>query len=768
MRIKSIATEFILAVVLVIGLSVAAIVLYASPAVYDLEVRNNEQFMAKLADSVVTQIEESVSEALSLVEGLTRQRAMQNAAVRNTAYIIKGQVKGIVETSTKYDSLMVFNAKGQVVAGTTVSGHDLGGNDIQNRDFFQAIMGGASRFVGRTVSLSPVTGKLVCSVAAPIVRDGEVEGGIVVTVDWQRFVDRVVSPIAIGRNGYAFIVDKDMRTIAHPDDGILLTRESHGGVAKEAIDHEHGEKSYVYNGEKKIAVYRTVPSTGWAVITNALTRELAEGAIEIRNVLLGIGIGAILLAVLVVLFLFRRVVVNPLSRVSDFSSRVAAGDFEAELDGTFRHEIAEVASYIGTMTDELKARLAFAQGVLEGIAMPCAVTDRQEKLTFLNQAMVDAVGRSGHPDGYLGMRTGEFAFGDAAKQTVLSTALAEKRQIAEEIEFATQQGKKHIFSVVSTPLKDMKGTVTGAMTMWFDLTEVREQQFAIEEKNVLIAEVAKKASAVADQVASASEELSAQVEQSTRGADEQRRMAAEAATAIEQMNASVLEVARNAADAANVAEKTSNTASEGTDVVGTVIKGFDNVFTDFESLDTSMKRLGEQAAGISTVVQVIEDIADQTNLLALNAAIEAARAGEAGRGFAVVADEVRKLAEKTMTATKEVGRAVQGIQDGTNTTMSDMARSGEVMRNISAHTEQAVEALRSIRGMVGQTSSQVQSIASAAEEQSAASEQISQTAEDINTIADETADAMKQSTQAVSDLARLAGELQEIINSARQ
>jgi len=167
---------------------------------------------------------------------------------------------------------------------------------------------------------------------------------------------------------------------------------------------------------------------------------------------------------------------------------------------------------------------------------------------------------------------------------------------------------------------------------------------------------------VAESISEASGELESQVELVRQGADQQRDRLHEVMEAITQMTATVLDVAKNAASAAKSADDTKARASDGASVVRDSMQSISRVNAVTQELKTALNALGEQTQAIGRVMSVISDIADQTNLLALNAAIEAARAGEAGRGFAVVADEVRKLAEKTMTATKEVGQAVVSIQ----------------------------------------------------------------------------------------------------------
>lgn len=266
---------------------------------------------------------------------------------------------------------------------------------------------------------------------------------------------------------------------------------------------------------------------------------------------------------------------------------------------------------------------------------------------------------------------------------------------------------------------------------------------------------------------SASHELNAQIEASSQGADRQRERTTEAATAMEEMNASVLEVARNASQAAENAEMARDKAVEGFGVVDNVIASISKVRQEAERMEAGLGRLGTQADDIGVIINVIDDIADQTNLLALNAAIEAARAGDAGRGFAVVADEVRKLAEKTMSATKQVGEAVTAIQAGTRDNISGMSTAAGYVQESTALANAAGEALRMIKDIVETTADQVRNIATASEEQSAASEEITHSTEEVNRIAAETASAMVQSSQAVAELAGTVEQLQRVIGDLK-
>lgn len=273
---------------------------------------------------------------------------------------------------------------------------------------------------------------------------------------------------------------------------------------------------------------------------------------------------------------------------------------------------------------------------------------------------------------------------------------------------------------------------------------------------------------IVERISSSSTELSANIEESRRGSGMQRERAAENATAMEEMNATVLEVAANASRSSEEAERAKQEAEHGTEIVDKVVSAVGRLKSESEKLGGEMGQLGEKAESISSVMSVITDIADQTNLLALNAAIEAARAGEAGRGFAVVADEVRKLAEKTMTATSEVGEAIGSIQKSSRDSINTMTETTEMVDSTTSLVNEAGVALKSILDIIELVAEQVRSIATAAEQQSAASEEINMSTSEINRIADENFNAMEQSSDAMASLAELSHMLNTLIDELKQ
>ena len=288
-----------------------------------------------------------------------------------------------------------------------------------------------------------------------------------------------------------------------------------------------------------------------------------------------------------------------------------------------------------------------------------------------------------------------------------------------------------------------------------------------QAKTRALLSIANRLEEVGNVLSAASAELSARIEQSDRSAAESAQRLSEAAAAMNEMNATVQEVARNASSASSASGDTRKKAEAGARVVEKAVRSIEDVHHISLELKGDMSRLNEHARSIDRIMGVISDIADQTNLLALNAAIEAARAGEAGRGFAVVADEVRKLAEKTMASTHDVGTAIKAIQEST-------AKSTDSMDNAVAQIEEATHlanesgrALEEIVATADATADQVNAIAAASEEQSAASEEINRSILQCSDMSGQIAEAMAEAARAVSDLAVQAQGLTELIREMK-
>jgi len=271
----------------------------------------------------------------------------------------------------------------------------------------------------------------------------------------------------------------------------------------------------------------------------------------------------------------------------------------------------------------------------------------------------------------------------------------------------------------------------------------------------------------AEHVASASEEISSSATQQAQGSETQKDQTSQVATAMQEMSSTVLQVSDNSNKAAESARKASETAREGGRIVEETLSKMRSIADSVGATAKKVEELGKSSDQIGRIIGVIDDIADQTNLLALNAAIEAARAGEQGRGFAVVADEVRKLAERTTTATKEIAQMIKNIQDETKVAVVAMEQGTKQVEEGVHTTSQAGDSLKGIIQMAEEVGEMITHIATAATEQSSASEQVNNNMEQIAKLVQESAVGAQQSAKACQDLSGLAFDLQKLVGTFR-
>ncbi|WP_437179486.1 methyl-accepting chemotaxis protein [Pseudomonas tehranensis] len=269
------------------------------------------------------------------------------------------------------------------------------------------------------------------------------------------------------------------------------------------------------------------------------------------------------------------------------------------------------------------------------------------------------------------------------------------------------------------------------------------------------------------QIASAAEQLSAVTEQTSAGVNSQKVETDQVATAMHEMTATVQEVARNAEEASEAAVAADQQAREGEKVVGEAIAQIERLALEVGNSTAAMGDLKRESDKIGSVLDVIKSVAQQTNLLALNAAIEAARAGEAGRGFAVVADEVRSLAQRTQKSTEEIEELIVGLQSGTEQVATIMDNSRSLTDNSVELTRRAGGSLENITRTVSAIQSMNQQIAAAAEQQSAVAEEINRSVLNVRDVSEQTASSSEETAASSAELARLGVHLQTLVGRFR-
>ncbi len=637
------------------------------------------------------------------------------------------------------------------------------GFDSRKRAWFIEGMQNPTRYTFSPAYRSD-TGELVAAVTCKITNESGLVGFHNIDVSLST-LESLITSMDFGETGHFLLLEKDGRILVNPIDQQSVFKKVEELNDQEFASFVLGKDTLqhiTYNGTQMI-VNMLSGVHGYKIVSMIEADEVYAPVWKAFWTCFWVAT-IIFLGMIVIAIFLSRSIGNPLVQLAEAFEKVSRGEYNAMPDSSlFAGEFALLARSMKRTVAEIKNKIGFSEGSQKAIPIPAAVISTDFTMTWSNQDMLDLLGITASLEEIVGWSAGVFFSNDESKRTLSHDAIEQKKLLSKEIDCINRKGEKKVVLVTTSPFYDLDKKLLGAFSFWIDLTEIREQQRLIEDQNAKIAAIAKEAFAVADQMAGASEELSAQIEQSSRGTDVQHQRVQETATAMEEMNATVLEVARNASGAAEGADTAKTRAENGQNVVDKVIQAITQVQEQSQAMKVNMEALDQQAEGIGNVMNVISDIADQTNLLALNAAIEAARAGEAGRGFAVVADEVRKLAEKTMVATKEVGTAISTIQQGTRGAAEDVDKAVHSVEAATDLAGESGEALREIVSLVDTASDQVRSIATASEEQSATSEEINHSVDEINRISTETAGAMEESARAVAELAQLAQELNQLI-----
>lgn len=503
--------------------------------------------------------------------------------------------------------------------------------------------------------------------------------------------------------------------------------------------------------------------TGSAII---ILLVILAASIHSNAYLLGICFLAMAL-VGVLLFFSILHLINPLKATAQSLKTAAEGDLAIDIKVSGPPEVMNLQQSLRALLDLLKEKISLSDSLLENIITPMALINTDGTIRWMNESMVKLTEQDAPPSEFYGIHFSEFFYGNR-RDTVSEAAIREKSKQFVKSQFESRKGNTKYVSVAASPIWNPDGSITACFTTVMDFTNIKLKEDRIIEQNETIARGVSEATAVSEEVSTAATQLTNQILMAHQGADEQRSRTTEVATAVEEMNATILEVARNAGAASETAHSAQETARIGASQVRDVIHVMDNVSSKARQLKNEMDDLGTQAEGIGRIMVVINDIADQTNLLALNAAIEAARAGEAGRGFAVVADEVRKLAEKSMQATKDVNSYIGAIQESARRNVTATEDTTSVIAKATAMSHEAGDSLEKILHLVESTDDQIRSIASASEQQSSASEEINLSTGEINRIALDTVEAMAHASQGIDNISKLASNLREYMVMMQQ
>jgi methyl-accepting chemotaxis protein len=515
-----------------------------------------------------------------------------------------------------------------------------------------------------------------------------------------------------------------------------------------------------------------------------------------RNALI-LAVFTIIITLLICYVLVNKTVGRPIKQISETSEKIAQGNFDIKFDEyNSNDELGSMSCSLKNMTAKVLDKSFWYEQLLDSIPFPVSVTDLNMRWTFINKAAEEITGRKrkdiiGQECKNWGAnicnteKCGVNCLNRGEKTTTFVQPVIEKEYQVDTSFILNKEGKKvgHIEVVQDvSKMKEMQNYLSdsaskmlvvmekfaaGDLTISLPVDKDDEIGKLYKGFNLSVSKVKNLLSEVNQAVtatASASHQITSSAEEMSAGAQEQSSQTSEVAGAVEQITKTIIESTEDAASAMEAAAKAGKIAKKGGSVVEETIKGMNNVSLVVKRSAETVQALGKSSDQIGEIIQVINDIADQTNLLALNAAIEAARAGEQGRGFAVVADEVRKLAERTTKATKEIAQMIHQIQKDTSEAVLSMQAGTIEVEKGKRLADEAGASLSEIISGAENVVRLVQKVAEASHEESSRAEEISKNIEAINNVTKESADGIHQIAKASEDLNRLTVNLQQLVS----
>ena len=550
---------------------------------------------------------------------------------------------------------------------------------------------------------------------------------------------------------------------------ILSTWNNYKSLVADAIVSAVSTKNYDYASIITISVGKDAGDkliTNFDKITSAMKTKSKEIESEIisnvnsaqTRIIIGMFIGLIIF--LIAVFVLSPAISKPITRMLEVIKEFARGNYEVHLQIDSHDEFGELADALRNLREKQKEKIFAAKEIAKGNFVHVEPASEKDELAFAFNKEVEVFEElvaetkniiEANKEGNLELRVNTEKFEGGWKQFVegingivdaIVVPLNEAGRVLRELAQGNLNVK--VEGQFKGSYKKMMDDIDAVVTSL--RKTVHQLMKSTEALTVAVAEIT-----------SSSEELAA-------GAEHQSQQVSEIAGATEEMAKTILDNTQHTNTIAKSAEEAGKKARDGGEIFNETFEGIHRIDEIVEKAADAIRTLGNSSKEIGEIVKVINDIAEQTNLLALNAAIEAARAGEQGRGFAVVADEVRKLAEKTTRATKEIETMIKNIQVDTKGAVESIEEGSEEVKKDMELARKADESIKEIIENVTKVSEVINYLASASEEQSSTSEQISKSIENINSVAQQTAEGSRRISHAAEELYGLTENLAQVVN----
>ncbi len=634
-----------------------------------------------------------------------------------------------------YETMFLAGADGKTIATNT-------GNqfDLSSRSYYTSVM------QKQTVVAEPVvskdTGNLVFVVAAPVYdpkNPAVVVGMVGATIPTTLFAE-VLQNAWTGETGDAYLINRggylitpprfteDLRSAGKFQERPELEVKIESIAAQSVMQNQTGFERYQnYRGVMVMGAYTPLQETGWGLMVEKSVEEAESPVIQMRNILLAVGAGVLALAA-VIGILTARTIANPIRQMADTARGLAVGDIDQQVTYASRDEVGILAESFRALIAYQK-EMAQAAGQMAAGDLSAQVQPHSDR-DVLGNAFAGMIARLREQIG----QVRESAFSLKAAATQLAAASSQAGQATSQIAATVQQ------------------VATG----------VGQQTESISR------------------TAGTMEQMAHTIDGVARGAQEQAQAASRATQLSAQLHTTIQQVAKIAQAVSLEANEASQAARSGQSTVRNTVEGMRAIREKVDLSAEKMSEMSRRSGEIGVIVETIEDIASQTNLLALNAAIEAARAGEHGKGFAVVADEVRKLAERSASATREIGTLIKAIQVSVDEAVNAMTESGQKVEKGVEYAGEAGSALSQILAAVEQVNLQAQQAAGAAgamekaanemiaavdsvsaviEENTAATEQMSASSSEASLAIETIASVSEQNSAAIQEVSASAEEM---------